>query len=628
MYDELVKIRAVAYVKIVDESDPTMRDILTGIRGLHHVIIAKQSKKLKVAPDGRRRAEFDISFDDNHDYTFKDLEKEAMKIPGVSLFKVIDDKSSAKPYTEKRVTETTRLRVFKPHVNEGELVWHRDAEARKITVLQGGGWQFQSDNTLPIEMKDHAVFEVNAGEWHRVISGSGTLRVLIEEITSQTQGVLSEAVNANVQGTQLTGQLLLPKHFIGGGSGNPIVQRAIERADELKPGESFFFLYKTTSAIDEWTGELVQLNPQWVTLPEPDYSSLLDAKSSPEYSALSRASSPNLVLIQPAKSQAKSATDHWFVVKVSDIAHRLGGAQKSTKKPVSDKILGYICEHALALGSVSRVITREKIEQELRSDSRLPAAFDALNPVDMESVLDFAVRAIDAVKSTGFQLADAWVDGGQTAKYDVRGSTTPGRDDFNCHVKFNQGMGGSRFIGLQTGPGGENSSTDEYRTIHKQLRDEWEMKALDPLPRSATRREAGTPDAAPTELQFPGFFNELLKRLEYANWPESVANDIHDALSPVEGVMSFAYFQQTGTSIDSQIDVKIIEFGDVQSDVSVVQAASPIPSKAFEVIVDDLTPFHIELRSLRGGHPPQIKLGRDYSEFMQRRGSKTFSGKA
>ena len=55
-----------------------------------------------------------------------------------------------KPYKDKQLTETSKIRVFKSDVDSGELQWHRDREDRLVEVIEGNGWKFQLDNQLPI----------------------------------------------------------------------------------------------------------------------------------------------------------------------------------------------------------------------------------------------------------------------------------------------------------------------------------------------------------------------------------------------------------------------------------------------------------------------------------------------
>lgn len=61
------------------------------------------------------------------------------------------------------------IRTFSGTVNEEELVWHRDREDRKVTVIQSDGWYLQMDDELPIPMQPGDVFHIPREKWHRVI---------------------------------------------------------------------------------------------------------------------------------------------------------------------------------------------------------------------------------------------------------------------------------------------------------------------------------------------------------------------------------------------------------------------------------------------------------------------------
>ena len=53
--------------------------------------------------------------------------------------------SSGNPYIE-----DGEQRVFSVEHAKEEFVWHRDREKRRVTVLEGEGWQFQFEMKLPM----------------------------------------------------------------------------------------------------------------------------------------------------------------------------------------------------------------------------------------------------------------------------------------------------------------------------------------------------------------------------------------------------------------------------------------------------------------------------------------------
>lgn len=85
------------------------------------------------------------------------------------------------PYTNTQVTDNYIIREFNENVDPTELLWHRDLEDRKVTVLEGNGWYFQQDNELPLELKEGVSIFIPKLEWHRVIKGNSPLKIKIEE---------------------------------------------------------------------------------------------------------------------------------------------------------------------------------------------------------------------------------------------------------------------------------------------------------------------------------------------------------------------------------------------------------------------------------------------------------------
>ena len=73
-------------------------------------------------------------------------------------------------------------RVFTPDVESEELKWHQDLKDRKVTIVEGGGWEFQMEDSLPTKLVDAKQIYIPKFAWHRVIKGKGTLVVEIEEL--------------------------------------------------------------------------------------------------------------------------------------------------------------------------------------------------------------------------------------------------------------------------------------------------------------------------------------------------------------------------------------------------------------------------------------------------------------
>lgn len=82
------------------------------------------------------------------------------------------------PYSERR-EHNLIVRTFSQNVDEDELVWHRDRQDRKVTVLEQTDWQFQFDNEPPQVLKNTIFIPKNT--YHRLIKGTGELNVHIIE---------------------------------------------------------------------------------------------------------------------------------------------------------------------------------------------------------------------------------------------------------------------------------------------------------------------------------------------------------------------------------------------------------------------------------------------------------------
>jgi len=95
------------------------------------------------------------------------------------LGKVLDKKDD-KPYEEK-VEEGYHIRTFSKDTNESELVWHRDKEDRIVESIGDTDWMLQLDNNIPTSLTEKVSIPKNT--YHRVIKGSGDLKVRIKKLT-------------------------------------------------------------------------------------------------------------------------------------------------------------------------------------------------------------------------------------------------------------------------------------------------------------------------------------------------------------------------------------------------------------------------------------------------------------
>ncbi len=88
------------------------------------------------------------------------------------------------PYSEENLGENTYIRTFYESTLDEELKWHWDEEDRVVHPLHPTDWMFQLDNQLP-EKITKTTF-IPAGEWHRIIKGTGDLSVKIVKLPSKT----------------------------------------------------------------------------------------------------------------------------------------------------------------------------------------------------------------------------------------------------------------------------------------------------------------------------------------------------------------------------------------------------------------------------------------------------------
>lgn len=69
------------------------------------------------------------------------------------------------------------IRTFDESIDPINLKWHRDDEDRMVVSIQPTDWKIQLENRLPQSLNS-AIF-IARGEWHRVIKGTGELKVKI-----------------------------------------------------------------------------------------------------------------------------------------------------------------------------------------------------------------------------------------------------------------------------------------------------------------------------------------------------------------------------------------------------------------------------------------------------------------
>lgn len=99
----------------------------------------------------------------------------------------------ALPFEELKLNESVSIRKFSETVLESDLVWHRDKEPRKITVLEDTSWSIELDGHAPLILEKNEEFFIPKGQFHRVIKGSGPFVVKVEKMPSKYRHVIEEA---------------------------------------------------------------------------------------------------------------------------------------------------------------------------------------------------------------------------------------------------------------------------------------------------------------------------------------------------------------------------------------------------------------------------------------------------
>jgi len=86
----------------------------------------------------------------------------------------------SKPYKDLEKTDKYIIREFDENIDPIELMWHRDDEQRLVEIIDPGqGWKFQFEDELPWDLEPKMSIFILRHKWHRVIKGTGTLRLKI-----------------------------------------------------------------------------------------------------------------------------------------------------------------------------------------------------------------------------------------------------------------------------------------------------------------------------------------------------------------------------------------------------------------------------------------------------------------
>jgi hypothetical protein len=84
------------------------------------------------------------------------------------------------PFKEETLPNNTFIREFSQDTDSGEFMWHRDREDRVIEPIEKTDWLLQLDNELPKTIEGKMFIPM--GVYHRVIKGTGNLKILLEKL--------------------------------------------------------------------------------------------------------------------------------------------------------------------------------------------------------------------------------------------------------------------------------------------------------------------------------------------------------------------------------------------------------------------------------------------------------------
>ena len=229
----------------------------------------------------------------------------------------------------------------------------------------------------------------------------------------------------------LEGQKLEKKHFIGGGSGNPVVQKAIDAGKmntfEIKSDTQGFVVpdgENPSEYLKTGSAEIVNIPAKTpVTL----VTTLI--------SGIFKVGRTSYVIVTGDSGKL-------VAVPLSRVEHNMGHGGK--KGVLSNQILGQAVEHAVAGGLSGAPI--ESIISDAIKDDRHASSLANASSQDIEEFNLIMTMATDQVRpyQSELQTTSANVDAAPTAEVDVVASSANG--PVAIHVKYNDK---ARLFGLQ-----------------------------------------------------------------------------------------------------------------------------------------------------------------------------------
>ena len=442
---------------------------------------------------------------------------------------------------------------------------------------------------------------------------------------------------------------LKPKHFVGGDTGNPVVQKSIDKnaLDTYEIGKSVeaFAFDPDDSSIDPVSVFLSgDTAPSQVSLKQGDNVTLI----STDQADLIKKGRTSFAVIEVQSGPGKGM--HAFV-PVARLEHNMGAGGK--KGAISGQTLGQAVEHAVAGGLMGE--TDEDIIAAAREDRRHKDTVLMASEEELATFDDVVKKAANLVRPYGKSLnvTSARVeDASDDALVDVPATTANG--PIAVHVKYNDP---NRLFGLQQSmqkqaDGSKISTGSPSTRIFRQIRSDYVQRHLvspaayrsylkkNPsysldmekelriiknkggtntgdikpvlLPRQFIRRDEEPGDMV-TMLKDPDrqFMNALID----AGYVDNLADEIKANLAPEGSPTYYFKFNNGATKLEVvNFDLAGVEFDikptdDGKMNAFNVAAVFPDGRRAEEV-------FYIALSSSRRGHPPQVLNGKNYSALV------------
>lgn len=86
-----------------------------------------------------------------------------------------------KPFVDKVLSPTHRVRIFNKDAPKHQFKWHADEKERTIWAMTDNDWKFQFDDGFPFDLEPDTPIVISKGRIHRLIPGKTELSLTIKE---------------------------------------------------------------------------------------------------------------------------------------------------------------------------------------------------------------------------------------------------------------------------------------------------------------------------------------------------------------------------------------------------------------------------------------------------------------